>query len=302
MLELTLRAFQAVKVPDGWKVEMIVADNGSSDRTAEVVDSASHSAIAIRRVFEPVSGKSRAQNTAMAHARGEVLLFTDDDVEPAENWIECMAAPLLERSCDAVAGRILLAGELWRPWLTRMHARWLAEAREPARDSPELIGASMGLHRSVFEKIGSFDEELGPGASGFGEETLLWMQMKEAGMRICPVLETHVTHRPDRSRLLRGNWLAAAVRHGASQAYIFHHWKHASMDHPALEAAWIRLKLVLRRILRGPIAADMDGCPEWEMCYVARIALLEHFRKESRKPRNYELHGLRRNPPASAGG
>jgi glucosyl-dolichyl phosphate glucuronosyltransferase len=291
-LEKTLSAFQKVKVPLGWRVEMIVADNGSVDHTAKVIETASHSTIVFVYVREPHPGKSRAQNTAIAAARGEVLLFTDDDVEPAENWIEEMARPLFEMRCDAVVSRILLGKELQRPWFTHMHEIWLAVNREPAAKSPLLIGASMGIRRSVFDKIGNFDEELGPGASGFGEETLLWRQMLEAGLEILPIRDTHVTHHPETSRLLRANWLTTATRFGEGGAYIMHHWEHAAVALPALQALALRVKLYLRRLSQGSSSLDEEGCPAWEMSYLVRIAMLERFMIERRKPRKYERRGL----------
>lgn len=294
VLEQTLRAFQAVTTPRDWRVEMIVVDNGSTDRTAEVVKSATHPSIEIRHVYEPRPGKSRAQNTALAQARGEALLFTDDDVEPAGNWLENMALPLLEKRCEAVAGRVMLAEDLRRPWFTHMHRIWLAEALAPASHSPGLVGASMGIHRAVFDMIDNFDEELGPGASGFGEETLLCMQMREAGMRIHPVTNTFVIHHPDPSRLLRSNWLAAAPRFGRTRAYLMHHWEHASVPCPALLILLVEIKLWLRRLAQRPTQPDAEGCPAWEMSYLTRIESLKQFAEESRRPRNYERHALRR--------
>lgn len=294
MLEETLRAFQNVKVPPEWRVEMIVVDNGSTDHTADVVRFANHPSMDIRHVFEPRPGKSRAQNAAMALAVGEVLLFTDDDVEPAENWVESMARPLLEHRCEAVAGRILLAENLRRPWFTHLHEMWLAEVREPEDQSPILIGASMGIHRSVFEKISNFDEELGPGATGFGEETLVWMQMKEAGLRIHPITDTHVVHQPEATRLLRASWLAAASRYGNTDAYVMHHWEHSKARFPALQALLIKAKLFLRRLPRRPPPLDSEGCPAWEMSYLVQIASFKRFVVESRRARNYERHGLYR--------
>lgn len=291
MLEKTLLAFQSVRVPPDWRVELIVADNGSTDRTAEVVRSATHASIGIRHVFEPSPGKSRAQNAAMAQATGEVLLFTDDDVVPADNWVECMARPLLENRCEAVAGRILLADELRRPWFTRNHETWLAEVREPEADSPELIGASMGIRRSVFERIGNFDEELGPGATGFGEETLVWMQMKEAGLRILPVTDTHVVHHPDPSRLLRSSWLTAAARYGDSLAYIGHHWEHWGCRCARLRLWREACKLYWWRA-RNPGRKSAEGCCEQELQLVLAHALVRTHLKESRRRRNYERHGL----------
>lgn len=294
MLQTTLRAFQDVTVPQDWRVEMIVADNGSVDDTAYVIKSARHPCMEIRHVYEPRPGKSRAQNTALAEARGEILLFTDDDVVPARDWLENMSKPLLEKRCEAVAGRILLAEHLHRPWFTPMHEVGLAVVAEPIANSPELIGASMGIHRSVFESIGYFDEELGPGASGFGEETLLWMQMKESGLRILPVQNTHVIHHPDASRLLRTSWLAAATRFGRTGAYVMHHWEHSKVRFPALKAFFVSIKLFLRRLPRRTLPVDAEGCPPWEMSYIVRIETLRQYMIESRRPKNYEFHGLRK--------
>lgn len=293
-LARTLQAFQALEVPADWRVELIIADNGSSDETANVVINASHPTIEIRHVYVPRRGKSRAQNTALAVARGEALLFTDDDVVPAPNWLECMARPLVERRCEAVAGRILLSPELRRSWQTHMHGIWLADVPVLGADSPELVGASMGIHRTVFGKIDGFDEELGPGASGFGEETLLWMQMKEAGLRIAAVNDTFVTHQPDPSRLMRSCWLAAAARYGHTHAYLTYHWEHSPVPCPKLHAMLVRTKMNLRRLLHRSARPDDEGCPAWEMSYLVRIESLMRYIEESRKPRNYERRALRK--------
>jgi glucosyl-dolichyl phosphate glucuronosyltransferase len=294
MLEKTLHAFNHVKVPDGLRVEMIIADNGSTDATAEVVRAARHPDIEIRYIHEPRPGKSRAQNTALGNARGNVLLFTDDDVEPAENWLESMARPLLEHRCDAVAGRIHLADDLHRPWMGHQHLLWLADVRKPADPAHGLVGASMGIHKSVFEKISDFDEELGPGASGFGEETLLWRQMLEADMRIEPVNDTHVVHHPEASRLSRGNWLNAAERFGRTTAYIMHHWEHVDVAHPRLMALWYGLKLSIRRLMTPARDNNTEGCPEWEISYVVRMETMKSFVRESKRTRNYDQRSLQR--------
>lgn len=294
MLRKTLDAFIQVHVPQEMRVEMIVVDNRSMDDTAGVIRMARHPRIEIRMIHESRPGKSRALNAALATAKADVLLFTDDDVEPAADWIEKMARPLLERRCAAVAGRILLGEELRRPWLTPMHELWLAVEPEPTGESPVLIGACMGLHRSVFDRIGSFDEELGPGASGFGEETLLWRQLQEAGLRILPVANTFVIHHPEPSRLLRASWLAAAVRFGRTGAYFLHHWEHTSIPFPALRASVIRSKLFLRRLFRQAAAPDSEGCADWELSYIVRMEMLRQFKIEKGKPRNYERRGLRR--------
>lgn len=293
----TLESFLRVRVPSGWNVEMIIADNGSTDETAEVIRLAKHPAIRIRHLMEDRPGKSRAQNLALRAAESDVLLFTDDDVEPAENWIERMAVPLREGNADAVVGRIILSSELRRHWMTPMHEMWLAAVADPASEAPILIGACMGVHRTVFERIGDFDEELGPGATGFGEETLLWQQMKEAGMRILPVRDTHVVHHPDASRLDRASWLAAARRYGLTDAYVKHHWDHQRPAFPYMQSLILRIKLSVRRSLLTRYLNGDEGCPAWEMSYLVRLESLRQWRKERQRPRNYERRGLVRLRP-----
>jgi GT2 family glycosyltransferase len=216
-----------------------------------------------------------------------VLLFTDDDVVPAENWLERMSAPLLENHCDAVSGRVVLAEQLRRPWLTRTHALWLAERVEPASQNPELVGASMGIRREVFDRIPGFDLELGPGVTGLGEDTLLWMRMMEMGMRILPVLDTVVVHHPDRSRLNHASWVAAARQQGRTYAYIWHHWKHLHVANTLVRECWNRLKLTLRVLLTRGGRPAKEGCPEWELSYRTRIETFSACRKLAGKPRNY---------------
>lgn len=286
-LHETLRAFERVAVPDGWQVEMIVADNGSSDATRDVIARASLPSIRIRGISEPLPGKSRAMNTALTHAKGRVLLFTDDDVIPAQNWLERMSAPMMENRCDAVAGRVVLASELRRPWLARTHALWLAERLELAAENPELVGASMGIRREVFERIPGFELELGPGITGLGEDTLIWLQMIELGMRILPVTDTEVVHRPDRRRLDYASWVAAARQNGITYAYIWHHWKHLHVSNTLSREYWNRLKLALRILLERGGRKPGEGCPEWELIYRTRIHTCRACRNLAGKPRKF---------------
>jgi glycosyltransferase involved in cell wall biosynthesis len=294
MLVKTLNAFQKVEIPADLWAELIVVDNGSEDRTGEVIRQAKNERMEIRHLIEPMPGKSRALNAALAVAKGEVLLFTDDDVEPAVNWIETMTRPLIEDRCDAVAGRIILTEELQRAWFTPMHRTWLAWIFALSPDSPELVGANMAIRKSAFEWIGPFDEELGPGASGFGEDHLIWLQMKQAGMSILPAEDSVVTHHPEESRLLRSSWLATARSFGRTDAYMKYHWEHSTHRYSRIKSLVAWCKLVVRRAVESRKAEDSEGCPAWEMSYLVRLESIKQFQIESCRPKNYERHGLRK--------
>jgi len=53
------------------------------------------------------AGPSAARNLGINHSLGEIILFTDDDCEPVEDWIERMTAPFQEEEIVGVKGTYL---------------------------------------------------------------------------------------------------------------------------------------------------------------------------------------------------
>jgi len=73
--------------------EVIVADNGSSDDTAGVVERAQASgALAVARVFVPRPNRGAARNAGIARARGALVAFVDDDVWLPPHFVAAHAA------------------------------------------------------------------------------------------------------------------------------------------------------------------------------------------------------------------
>ena len=100
--------------------EVVVVDNASSDGTALVAQGASRlSPRPFSVIREEAPGLSRARNLGVRHARGSLLLFTDDDVEVRPGWIAALAAPFDDSRVGAVGGRIVPTFVCARPeWLT----------------------------------------------------------------------------------------------------------------------------------------------------------------------------------------
>jgi hypothetical protein len=124
-----------------------------------------------------------------------MILFTDDDVRPPEDWIDGMCEPILLGKAQAVAGGVRIAPKLHRPWMEALHRGWLAstEGIDPAAPYT-MFGANMGFSREVLSKVPAFDTELGPGALGFGDEMLFSWQLLEAGYQIHGALDVAVEH------------------------------------------------------------------------------------------------------------
>ncbi len=294
-LRETLSSLQGTHVPPGWDVELIVVDNAPSDSTRAVVQCFDWQGVHVRYLSESRRGKGHALNTGIAASTGDVLLFTDDDVRPSREWLTKISEPLLLNQADAVGGRVRLAPHLERPWLTDDYKRWLAWCEEPDPRFPnELIGANMGLRRSVLSVIPGFDPELGPGAAGLGEDTLIGWQLERGAFRVRFAPDAMVEHHPDLSRLLRSAWLRMAQAHGRKDAYLLHHWKHQILSAPAARMLWLRLKLAVRRRVQPPIPLDSEGCTRWEMSYVGDIEMCGAYLRERRRTRNYERYGLQR--------
>ena len=87
LLSATLEAVVSQE-PPGQPFEVVVVDDASIDGTSGVVEAlARRSAVPVVYLSEMKPGKSHALNAAIQRARGELLVFTDDDVIPSSGWL-----------------------------------------------------------------------------------------------------------------------------------------------------------------------------------------------------------------------
>lgn len=295
-LQATLRSLDGVAVPDGLDCELLLVDNASTDDTPQVIEAARMTRMTVRRLREPKAGKSHAGNLGLAEARGEIVVFTDDDLRYPSDWLEAVTRPLLSGQADAATGPMRLAPHLERPWIGVMHRRWLAVEVEAEREeetgfSGFAIGANMAFRREVLSRVPGFDPELGPGANGFGDDTLFGFQLVEAGYKFASV-PLRAEHHFLPNRLMRANFLSHARKLGKSSAYIDHHWEHSQTRLPRLHLAKKILQLALWRKAHPAEVAQAEGMHPSEMHHLRSLHLYGSFLVERRRPRNYKRHGL----------
>ncbi|HUV26233.1 MAG TPA: glycosyltransferase [Anaerolineales bacterium] len=83
--------------------EIIVVDDGSDDSTCAQVAKIKN----VRLFKQHNAGPSAARNLGINQAFGEIVLFTDDDCEPVEDWIERMLVPFQREEIIGVKGTYL---------------------------------------------------------------------------------------------------------------------------------------------------------------------------------------------------
>jgi glycosyltransferase involved in cell wall biosynthesis len=250
-LEKTLLSLTSVRVPDGWSVELLLVESGVQSGAQALLPTIPYACFrTIKYLFEPLRGKSRALNSALTNATGDILLFSDDDVRFPVDWIEAMCKPIVAGRADATAGGVSLAPHLLRPWMNHTHRAWLASTADylSPENPSEMCGANMAVCRQVFEQIGGFDVELGPGIKGGGEESLLSWQIKQAGFKLVGCLEVQVEHHLNSDRLQYKNWIQAASLKGQMRAYLLYHWKHSCIRFPLAKHLYYQTKLFVRRM------------------------------------------------------
>ncbi|AJE47789.1 glycosyltransferase family 2 protein [Celeribacter indicus] len=87
-LGMTLRSVAAQTLPDGYRIEVIVADNdGEATLGAQIGALAAETGLEIRYVHAPERNISIARNACLEAAGGDALIFIDDDELAEPDWI-----------------------------------------------------------------------------------------------------------------------------------------------------------------------------------------------------------------------
>ncbi len=138
------------------RYEIIVVDDGSTDRTAAVALEAG----ADRVVTIPHRGPGAARNAGAEVARGDILLFTDADCEPLPDWLDQMTAPFADPQVVGVKGayRTRQRSLIARLVQLEYEFRYERMARLPTIDFIDTYAAA--YRRDAFFRYGGFATDI----------------------------------------------------------------------------------------------------------------------------------------------
>ena len=202
------RTLQALAGLDslGLRWELVVADNNSSDATAQVCRDW-QGRLPLTYVFEPRQGKNHANNAALAAAGGELIVMTDDDITPCAAWLkELWKASIRWPEHDLFCGPVItpippaFAGTLEGAVPTCNFRPPGSEQRVLESDQMP-IGANLALRRRCLAPAGPggqplFDPAIGPSGADriSGSESVALKALLEGGRRIVYAPRAVVVH------------------------------------------------------------------------------------------------------------
>jgi GT2 family glycosyltransferase len=169
--------------------EVIVVGNGSTDRTARLVQS--HS---FRFVRETRRGVAYARNAGVRAARGEIVAFTDPDCAVSTGWLSALAPQFDNAHVGAVAGAIVPyppETEAQRYAARRLSHSQLRPLSHP--DRPFGMAPNLALRKDALTRIGLFDVRF-PGG-GFEDADLCWRLAEETGLELAYAPRAVAFHR-----------------------------------------------------------------------------------------------------------
>lgn len=210
--------------------EVVVVDNGSGDRTVQVVEQRSHNP-RLKYIFEPIIGLSVARNTGARVAGGDILAYLDDDAVASDRWLHVLYSAYENNSKLAIAG-----GKVTLLWPQNIQQpRWLSPGLASNLgaydlgnstvyiDKPGLTprGLNYSIRRRFLEEIGGFDPHLGRvGKNLLSNEELQMTELAlQKGWQVAYLPEAIVAHNVAPERLNRSWFFQRSWWQGISECY-----------------------------------------------------------------------------------
>ncbi|MBE9156503.1 glycosyltransferase [Nodosilinea sp. LEGE 06152] len=201
------------------RVEFLLVDNGSGDRTPSLLQTAAATAasqgICLRALtYSTIQSSYAARNAGIAAATGDILAFTDADCQPEPDWLIALVQPFTDSAVGLVAGEIKALPS--QNWLERYADRQGTLSQHNTLNHPFLPygqTANLAVRAEVLGTVGLFRPHLTTG----GDADLCWRIQQGTDWQLVHATDAVVYHRHrDTLKGLRSQW----HRYGCSNRYL----------------------------------------------------------------------------------
>jgi cellulose synthase/poly-beta-1,6-N-acetylglucosamine synthase-like glycosyltransferase/peptidoglycan/xylan/chitin deacetylase (PgdA/CDA1 family) len=224
------------------KYEVIVVDDGSKDRTAEVVKESFSTNQRVRLFSVPNGGKAIALNFGLKHASGDVVIALDADTLFAPQTLAALAHRFYDPKIGAVAGNAKVGNRI------NIVTRWQALEYITSQNMDRRAFASLNCITVVPGAVGAWRRDLLEQAGGFPGDTLaedqdLTLRIRRLGYNI-GYEENAIawTEAPDRLRSLarqRFRWAFGTLQCMRKHLDALFRPRYGTLGFVALPNVWI---------------------------------------------------------------
>jgi glycosyltransferase involved in cell wall biosynthesis len=206
MLRQTLNSLAEVD-RSGIDCEIVVIDNNSTDKTADVVKDF-RGKLPVVLLTETRQGKNCALNKALRECTlRDIVVFADDDVSPAKDWFQEIV-----RSAERWPAVAVFGGKIDVLWPDKHEPQWAmanwikafgfswhhyADGEALYKPPAAPFGPNFWVRKLVFETVPFFDETIGPNSKNriMGSETSFLMELQRHAFKMLYYPYARVQHR-----------------------------------------------------------------------------------------------------------
>lgn len=247
-LSRLLTSLDAMTVPDGWRVSVVVVDNDDEGSARPVIDELDP-ALDLHLAIEPRQGIPYARNRTVEMAvdlGADVVVFVDDDEWVERDWLAELIDASARHRAPIVMGAIIAEFDEPPPdWATGTDA-FQRRLHEDGAELDFAITANALLDASLLTSKRPFDETL---RYTGGEDLELFQRLHRAGHRIAYARRA-VTHESIPASRVTTSWvLKRQYRRGTNRSAV-------------LRRHDLRAATVVKRIAGGLVAIG-SGAATW---------------------------------------